>query len=444
MQTRHLFSAGIVTGLILAGCSSSVTIPPEGQDTTPPEVEVNAGLAGRFGEVKSGGSAETFKVLTGDDVVLIASARDDGGVEVHRVTAVSGGEIDDNQSGVGQSVEDTGSVDDPRDALFTAGTLVPDDRSRAIELEGYGRDFSGNEATTPRLTVKYLEPVTPSINVSPDTVTQGQSVQVSWNVTGTNATGYTLEIPDSSGQIQTSNVSSSGSQSLIVDDPGSYQLSISAETELQQSGATSDTKMLDVQAPPSPEATLSGPSGDVCAGDDFQLSWSTSNADTAELTPPGQSVSLSGSMSQSVSTTTSYTLTATQQATGTTASASQTVDVFQPPADLDIYKTADTGSGGPGPDNWREATIDTQDITAQCGTSYPSITNVRYTGSQFPSTESIRIRFEPDSGSPRETRFFRNEPDTDEFDGMDPRGTWKLIYTGSPLMPTIPFKVTVE
>ncbi|MDZ7852305.1 MAG: hypothetical protein U5L98_06560 [Halomonas sp.] len=445
MQRKTGSITSLLVGLTLAGCSSPVTIPPTGQDTTPPDVEVNVASSGRSGGVETGGSADSFNVLAGEGVALVSSARDEGGVEVHRVTAVSGGQIENNEVGATQTLEEVGSADAPRDALFLGGSLVPNDGSKSIVLEGYGRDFSGNEATTPRLTVQYLEPVLPSINVRPDTVTQGESVQVSWNVTGTNATNYTLRFPDASGQMQTNNVADTGSQALIVDNPGHYQLSIDAGTHLRQRGATSDTEMLQVQTPPPPQATLNVSNTNICSGDNFDLTWTTSNADSAQLMPPGQSVQLSNAsgITRSTTTSTTYTLTATQQATGRSDSAIQTVNVIQPPNEIKVSKAATTGSGGPGPDNWREATIDTQDITQDCKT-FTTIDKVSYTGSGLTSGESIRIRFDPNSGSTRYDRFTRNDRDTDAFDGMDPRGTWGLIPTSAPLRATIPFEVTVK
>lgn len=444
MYPRGLIFGVVSIGLLTGACASSVTIPDPGEDTTPPRVVVTAGAAGETARADAEGTAETLEVLAGTGVAVFGSARDDGGVELVSVEVLSGGQIEDEQSVVGSEIEKQGSVNNPLDGLFVAGQLQPGSGAASMELQGFGRDFSGNEAHSEVLTVDYLTPVQPSLSLGNSTVTEGDSVTVSWQVSGTNASGYTLTIPNAQGQMQSQSVSASGTQSFTVEQAGSYSVSIAASTRIMQTGSSSASATLQVNPPPQPEASLEANPANVCAGDDVQLSWTTANADQAELTPPGNSVSLSGSSTESVSSTTTYSLTATQTATGNSDTDQVTVNVIEPPSSININKTATTGSGGPGPDNWRTASISTQDISRDCE-MFTSITKVRYTGtSSIAPGEWIRIRFEPDSGSSRETRFFPNDTSTDVFNGMDPRGTWKLIYSASPLMSTIPFRVTAE
>jgi hypothetical protein len=442
MQTWKFLTGAAVIGLSAVGCSSKVTIPEPGQDATAPDVKINVTSAGRNAEVETGGSAQSFQILDDQTVAVIAAVKDDGGVELNRLTAVSGGRIDDGQSSASSSSEKTGDRSNARDALYTGGNLIPDAGSDSIELEAYGRDFSGNDARSPRLTVNYLTPVDANVTLSQNTITQGDLVQLSWDVDGSNATDYTLTFPDRGGQTQSYTLGASGSRSLVVDEPGSYTVSISANTHLPQNAPTSDSETLVVE-PPAPKITFNSSADNVCAGEDFDLSWTITQADSAYLEPLNQSVPLDASRTESINATTTYTLTATRSMPSTSASSEKTVNVIQPPADIDVDKTATTGSGGPGPDNFREATITTQDVATECKT-FTSITNVEYTGQSFVSTESVRIVFEPDNGAREESRFFHDDYDTDKFNGMDPRGTWKLIFTGSPNMTSIPFRVTVE
>lgn len=438
-----------VTGVLVlaAGCSQRVTIPDPGEDTTPPVVDIRAIWDPDIGAVvaDSDGQAPTAMVLAGqgDDLVIVANARDDGGVEELRAEVLSGGHLQLGQSAPTTEATRTGSTDNPRDRLMLSRALVPSDPDEGtVTLRAHGRDFSGNEAQSEPLTVQYLTPASLSLDLSASPVMVGEEVTVSWQASGSNITGRQLHYPDVQGQMQVESVGASGSRTLSIDESGVYSIALGASTQVDQPGPTTRTRQLHVQDYPEPVADIAATPASACAGDTITLTWDTENADNAVLSPPGDPVSLSGSEARTVNADTSYTLTATQAATGDTASDEAGVSLIVPPDEIRVNKTASVPAGG-NPEDWREATVTTQDISEDCAT-FASIKQVRLMESGLPPQTWVRILFEPDSGSTRDTRFLPNSMTTSHFNGMDPRGTWKLIYSTPSLMPQISFRITLE
>ena len=445
MQIRLIGSIGCF-GLVLAACSTAVTIPEAGEDTVPPNVRLTAAVSGETAVVDSEGKSEALEVLLGADVAVIGSTRDDGGAQLIRIEMLAGGLIEDDHSTLHRQIEKVGSESNPRDALYVGGMIQPEGEGAGlVQLRGFGRDFSGNEAHSEILNVDYLTPVQVSLELGSTSIMQGESVELSWQGSGSNASGYTLTVPDGQGQMQSQSVTGSGTQSITVNQPGSYQIALDADTRIPQSGPSSASATLMVSHLPQPAVNLEASPAELCAGDEVELTWTSENADQVTLVPPGSNVPLSGSRTESVVATTTFSLTATDTANNNSAIDDKTVTVIQPPSQIDVTKTAE----GQGAGTWRIATISTEDINEACAT-FSGISNVSYTGTSSIGSDTrswIRIRFEPESGESEETYFYPGNTETSVFNGMDPRGTWKLAHNNNspaPSMPQIRFTVTLE
>ncbi len=194
-----------------------------------------------------------------------------------------------------------------------------------------------------------------------------------------------------------------------------------------------------------PTVTLNASPATACVGDEITLTWKAANADRVELSPPGEVVALEGRRTITAGSDPKFTARAINGETGRTATADRTVRINRAPNNVSITKVAVVPRGA-SPTDWRVATVEDRDVNRDCG-RFTRITRVSLASpSQMVSTAFVRIHFQPADGQPsREFIFGRDRMTTDKFDGLDPRGTWKLIYgPHTSASPTLSFRITAE
>lgn len=194
-----------------------------------------------------------------------------------------------------------------------------------------------------------------------------------------------------------------------------------------------------------PSATFEVRPTTVCVGDEVTLRWTTRNADRVELSPPGEVVALQGERSVTAGSLNKFTLRATHSGSGRTTTVDRTIRINQAPRSVNIARNA-TLPRDARPGEFRVATVGDREVNRDCG-EFTRITRVTMSSpSSVASSQWIRMRFEPLTGEPREFSFTYGRMSTDAFNGMDPRGTWKLIQGPYPeLTPTtLSFTIAAE
>src|SRR6476659_3643237 len=156
----------------------------------------------------------------------------------------------------------------------------------------------------------------------PDTIVQGQSTTLSWQVTN----GATFSISPAVGS---GTLPMSGSATVS---PGQTTTFVATATDANGKAATSSITVTVVPAGSAPTMSLSVSPGVVAAGQNTTLTCTSTNATSVAITPSVlgddvTSVALSGSTTIVPTATTTYTATATG-AGGVTASSSATINIL--------------------------------------------------------------------------------------------------------------------
>ncbi|MGZ4888393.1 MAG: alkaline phosphatase family protein [Candidatus Angelobacter sp.] len=158
--------------------------------------------------------------------------------------------------------------------------------------------------------------------VKPDTIIQGQSTTLTWQVT--NGASFSISPAVASGTLPMS-----GSATVSPSQTTTY---VGTATDANGKTATSSITVTVVPANAPPTMTLSVSPGVVAAGQNTTLTWTSTNSTSVVITPSilgddVTSVALSGSTTIVPAATTTYTATA-KGASGTTASASATINIL--------------------------------------------------------------------------------------------------------------------
>ena len=167
-------------------------------------------------------------------------------------------------------------------------------------------------------------------------IVQGQSTTLSWKVT--NAASFSISPAVASGTLPLT-----GSASVSPSQTTTY---VGTATDANGKAATSSITVTVVPQGSAPTMAISVSPSVVAAGQNFTLSWTSTNATSVAITPPilsddVTSVALSGSVNIVPTATTQYTATATGAA-GVTANASATINI------LGVTLVANPTNVGPG------------------------------------------------------------------------------------------------
>ena len=168
--------------------------------------------------------------------------------------------------------------------------------------------------TTDTATIKVIWPPTVTISADPDSILLGESATLSWS--STNADSCTIE--PGIGVVATS-----GSMTVSPTATTTYTITATG------SGGTATAQATVTVTYPAPSVSLSADPATIVAGESTTLAWSSTNADSAQITPDIGTVQTSGSVSVSPTDTTTYTITVTGP--GGTAAFNVTVTVLHLP-----------------------------------------------------------------------------------------------------------------
>lgn len=190
-----------------------------------------------------------------------------------------------------------------------------------------------------------------------------------------------------------------------------------------------------------PSVTLDATPTKVCEGENIKLTWRAQNANRVELSPAIGVVAATGTREVKAGTVSKFTVRATDTASGKSATAERTVTINKPPATVKArFGTKKTSGEAYG---FYEAKVTDRDVNRDCGT-FTKIKSVRLTTpSDLVQNAWVKIVFVPQDGKTREFNFTDKRRKTTTFNGMDPRGTWKLAKGPVPTS-NLGFELTLE
>jgi RHS repeat-associated protein len=206
--------------------------------------------------------------------------------------------------------------------------------------------------TTAVATVTMIYPSTVGLTATPESIFIGESSLLSWFSTGADTCEITPDVGtvDPSGLIDVSPTETT-TYTIIATGPGGT--------------ATADVTVMVIYSEPT--VSLTATPGSILSGESSALSWSSTDADTCEITPDVGTVATSGLIDVSPTETTTYTITATGP--GGTATDDVTVTVtYSEPAVILTAMPESILSGESSTLSWSSTNADTCEIAPDVGT----------------------------------------------------------------------------
>lgn len=173
------------------------------------------------------------------------------------------------------------------------------------------KDSGPDSATAAPISVTVLppDPPTASLSLTPDSITVGESVVVSWSSTNASSCGGSGGLPDQAW----SPVFPTGTQTFVADRAGTFTFAVSCPSIFSAQANAQAQATVTVAPEPTITIDLSGNARNLVAGDSLTLTWSTTNAiqcmaeGGAPQTAWTGAVATSGSFTEKVNATGAFT-----------------------------------------------------------------------------------------------------------------------------------------
>lgn len=286
------------------GCTQlnpvQVTIPNRDIDNPNLGVLLNSENRGLVG-VDMDAGVFVHNVFQGEEVSVLSSAIDQGGVKLLKIEIISGGRLTLNDPRITGTVQEwSGEPSSPKNRIYGFTDKIRyDSPNTNVVIKVTGIDYHDNTTISPTITI--VQNPRPIANISADKVSiiDGQTTTLRWTtqnaIEAKIGNNYNASLP-------------SGSLDISPTHDTTYSLKAYGII-----GWNLDSVTVEVLPPPrQPHVDLTVSRSTITEGESVRISWTSSNADHINLSPGNESLTVpSGAKTVILNETTSYTATAT-------------------------------------------------------------------------------------------------------------------------------------